>query len=299
MAGYRLRDVCRKGAEPLMRWLIPAARLSGTVTYGEIAARLEKELGIRRIFPTHIGAVAGTLADILLKGDPDLPLINVLVVNQKGLPGSGINGYLRDRYGKFTKTDRPAICARAARDVYRYKAWDQVYRDAFGKDAPDDNTVALAGTERDGKSPDGRRGGGPESPEHKRLKQYVCDHPAVLGLKLLSPSAETEFALLSGDEVDVCVVDERRTVLVEVKSRRSNYCDLRRGIYQCVKYRAVMRAQHDGIPSPVHVVLVTEAPLPTDLVALAKRLDVELKQVTVRGTRAGQAARDHVTAGTP
>jgi hypothetical protein len=58
MAVYSLRAFCRKGAEPLMQCLIPAARLSGTVIHGQIATPLEKEQGIRRIFPTHIGLLA-------------------------------------------------------------------------------------------------------------------------------------------------------------------------------------------------------------------------------------------------
>ena len=36
---------------------------------------------------------------------------------------------------------------------------------------------------------------------------------------------------------------------IEVKSRDSNWNDLRRGIYQCIKYRAVLHAQERGSSS--------------------------------------------------
>ena len=35
----------------------------------------------------------------------------------------------------------------------------------------------------------------------------------------------------------------REIITIEVKSRDSNWADLRRGVYQCVQYRAVMEAQ--------------------------------------------------------
>ena len=53
----------------------------------------------------------------------------------------------------------------------------------------------------------------------------------------------TEHELLSGDRVDVVCFTESELVAVEVKSRDSNWQDLRRGVYQCVKYRAVLCAQ--------------------------------------------------------
>jgi hypothetical protein len=51
MAGYSLRGLCRKGAEPLMRWLMPAVRLSETVTYSQIAGAAEEEVGHPKDIP--------------------------------------------------------------------------------------------------------------------------------------------------------------------------------------------------------------------------------------------------------
>ena len=56
---------------------------------------------------------------------------------------------------------------------------------------------------------------------------------------------------------------------IEVKSRDSNWHDLRRGIFQCIKYRAVLQAQERTVTS-VDVLLVSERGLPADLTRLAK-----------------------------
>ena len=64
--------------------------------------------------------------------------------------------------------------------------------------------------------------------------------------------------LLSGDRVDVVSIMEDRTVAIEVKSKDSDWFDLRRGVYQCVKYRAVMKAQDIRRNANVESWLVTE-----------------------------------------
>ncbi len=281
MSTYTLDQLRRDGTESLMQWLLPLARHLGTLTYGEVASRLEKKLGIPFVFPTHIGSVAGNLADTLLEYDEDIPLLNVLVVATDGFPGKGIDGYFKDRYGKFTPKQRPKICAKAAQEVYRFHDWDDVYREIFRKKPPKDDAIELSGAEADGKSPDGRHAGEPESPAHKRLKHYVHDHPSAIGLSKNFDLSDTEFSLLSGDEVDVCFIGRASIALVEVKSRRSNFSDLRRGIYQCVKYRAVMDAQRDQLAVPIRAILVTEDELPGELLALARRLRVRVKNVRV------------------
>ncbi len=103
------------------------------------------------------------------------------------------------------------------------------------------------------------------------------DNPEEVEKRLAGARAETEVELLSGDRVDVVIYGERATVAVEVKSGDSNRADLERGVYQCVKYEAVLRAQEDRLL--VRAWLVTEPELPGDLRALAKRLGVKHKIV--------------------
>lgn len=125
--------------------------------------------------------------------------------------------------------------------------------------------------------------GAGESEEHRRLKHYVADNYSRLGLKG-KHEARVEELLLSGDEIDVLLesTTEQSLFGVEVKSRISDDADLIRGIFQCVKYRAVLTATEDyeaarrttWSPRMVSIIFVTERRLPPSIESLAKRLGV-------------------------
>ncbi len=66
------------------------------VTYGETAEMLERELGTTKIFPMHIGGVAGTMMDKIRSVAEDAPPINALVTSTSGIPGDGFAGYHDD-----------------------------------------------------------------------------------------------------------------------------------------------------------------------------------------------------------
>ena len=90
--------------------------------------------------------------------------------------------------------------------------------------------------------PTDHRGGTAESEAHRRLKDYIARHPEVIKLgKSLAPG-ETEVVLPSGDTVDVLFQNTKLRIIVEVKSHISNEADLKRGLFQCVKYRAILKA---------------------------------------------------------
>ena len=116
-------------------------------------------------------------------------------------------------------------------------------------------------------------------PNHRALRLWVQNHPEHIAEGLCDVAAETEVELLSADRVDVVYRSPREIVTIEVKSRDSSWPDLRRGVYQCIKYRAVMEAQEEGSGRAVRSLLVTESPLPADLKQTAKRLDVTHLQV--------------------
>ena len=75
----------------------------------------------------------------------------------------------------------------------------------------------------------------------------------------------TEVVLDSADRVDVVYYGPDSTVAIEVKSSDSDDTDLRRGIFQCIKYRAVMEAMDIRQDAQVDTVLVTQRSLPSDL----------------------------------
>ena len=68
---------------------------------------------------------------------------------------------------------------------------------------------------------------------------------------------------------------------IEVKSCRSNDEDFKRGIYQCVKYREVKRAEHLPYEIDVESILMTERELNSELKERAKLLGIKLKCVSV------------------
>jgi hypothetical protein len=124
---------------------------------------------------------------------------------------------------------------------------------------------------------------GKQSQEHWRLKHYVAGHYSPLGLRG-NHIATVERGLLSGDEVDVLLENssDSKLIGVEGKSRISFEADLIRGVFQGVKYRAILVASEDyevsrastWVARAVDVVLVTQLPLPSSVAALAKRFGI-------------------------
>lgn len=74
---------------------------------------------------------------------------------------------------------------------------------------------------------------------------------------------------------------------VEVKSIRSSDDDLRRGIYQCVKYREVKRAETYPYEADIEAILVTERKLPSELQERARQLGIKTKCVAVNARDSG------------
>ena len=74
----------------------------------------------------------------------------------------------------------------------------------------------------------------------------------------------------------------------EVKSSLSNAADIVRGLFQCVKYRAVMAAAQaaEGLAREARAVLVLEGNLGQELVPLRNILGVEVfEKVSQKTTR--------------
>ncbi len=135
--------------------------------------------------------------------------------------------------------------------------------------------VALPGIEiDDGGSPSGYSSVA-ESDEHRALRLWAqANRRPFTGEN--GAAGETEWPLPSGDRVDAVHDTPDGLWLIEAKSRRSGDLDLERGIYQCIKYRAVTKAVHEnnGDARPIHAVLLTERDLPSRLAELAAHNDI-------------------------
>lgn len=149
MPNYTLEQLRSDGLPFVLRYLLPVVAANTTITYGRIADLLEQDLKLGGpIFSTQIGGVVGTLMDRLHEVDAEIPLINVLVVNQgTGSPGIGVDGYLRDWFDvaadPLPSSLKSRLVARAAREVYAFPDWARVYSEAFGGPVPRIDTAAL------------------------------------------------------------------------------------------------------------------------------------------------------------
>jgi hypothetical protein len=125
------------------------------------------------------------------------------------------------------------------------------------------------------------RGAGGESPAHQQLKEFVKQHPELVGVD--GPAeAFTEYALPSLDTLDVLFKTPKCWTAVEVKSSVSDGVpsDYQRGLYQIVKYTALLQAMRTepqyAVPPEIRVVLVLENTLPAHLHPLRDKLQVQV-----------------------
>lgn len=272
---------------PILVWCAQHRR---TITY----KHLDQEIVWRGLgHSAHAalyGRVAGTLGDALKETEGELglelPPINVLVVNKNTRrPGDGCDGYL-NRYTKgkpfrsLTLEKQAAVVAYATEDIFNCRNWNALMRhygmlpltDPVLPEAPGLNLKSidppLHGFSNEG-----------ESEDHKALKEYVLSNPSlVIEGATRGWVGKPEEKFPSGDCVDVVFRKGSSILAVEVKSHISADADLSRGIFQCVKYRAVALAwQRSRLEIPdARSVLVIQRELPSDLVELANRLSIEV-----------------------
>lgn len=220
--------------------LVRLARSRRVITYGNLA----KAMGIPRARNMNyvLGSIGTTLTEVSAQLGERIPPLQSIVVNSgTGLPGHGFDQFLLEWFdvGAVTKELRPVFLRGLHKKVFGYRGWGRVLKRLdleIGDAAPIDD-IDLGPVKRIS-----GRGGG-ESPEHKALKLYLADRPRLFGLPERTTLAETEHVLPSGDKIDILFTTGRKRVAVEAKSLRSAEDDLLRGVFQCIKYEAVMRAE--------------------------------------------------------
>ena len=223
-----------------------------------------------------MGVPAGESMNRILAVKSDCPPLNILLVRQGDLmPGKGAGPFMADYRGderlrapefRETNTDEWRLaCEDLATDVYAFEGWDEAYRRAFRERLP---APALPkGREKDGIS---RRRKG-EGPRHKALRLWVRDNPGAIRRDYAAFETQSEFLLDSADRVDVVYRGPDSTVAIEVKSSDSDDADLRRGVFQCIKYRAVMDAMDIRSDPRIIAILVTQTPIPGELKGLIRQ----------------------------
>jgi len=286
MSTYTVEQLSMEGPQFAMAMLLECIKKGEPfVTYGDIRTELEFQLKIDRIFPVQIGHVAGTLMNQILEIDPKAPLINVLITRPNGIPSIGVADYVARRYknnklrdwNNVTRQKKIEIVERERKLIFNYPRWEEINKQLYGTGVKK-KLRAKSGTEHDYS---GHHGGTGESKEHKKLKEWVAKNPKGIGLRKSFGKGAVESSLLSGDVVDVMFSDGDSFRMVEVKSCRSNDEDLRRGIYQCIKYREVKKAEHLPYGIDVQSILVTERELNPELKERAKLLGIKHKCFSV------------------
>lgn len=249
------------------------------ITYRRLAELLGRRTKHGNPWARGLGFVLGrvtALIDGVRSRLPEPPpfLTSIVVLSSgpnQGLPDKGVSA-VWSGYETMSRDEKQAKLAVEFQRVLSYGSrWNEVLR--------------LAGLPMieppfgsDGKSNRGGWGGG-ESEAHFALKHYVRDHPELVGARA-DWDAKVEYPLRSSDELDVMFMSERVWIGVEVKSRISdgNLADYERGIYQVVKYRALLEAQA-LVDTPksqpaIRVVLLLERELPAVYRTLAAQLGV-------------------------
>ena len=105
------------------------------------------------------------------------------------------------------------------------------------------------------------------------LKEHVARNPTEIGLQP-TKQGEQEYPFVSGDKCDVVFdLDQNGYAVVEIKNGERG--ELVRGIYQAIKYRALMVAEKGhGENYPVSAYLVAYD-IPNDIAALARRFGIQ------------------------
>jgi hypothetical protein len=245
-----------------------------TLTYGDLAEMIGWFDKNGKPHARGIGKVLHRIMDLIdtvrSAWQEQLPFLTTVVVaaigENKGLPEAGIES----RWPGYQALNRPDKQARVLAEYVRIMQfgarWGAVLTQ-LGLTAAEPLT--------------NRSGAGGESDAHRALKQYVLNHPAEFGAQSCEFS-QAEYALRSGDSIDVFFCSPQQWIGVEVKSLVSDRMieDYQRGIYQVVKYRAVLEAQagvdHPHKPPSIRVLLVLEGRLPTIYRDLARHLGVDV-----------------------
>jgi hypothetical protein len=233
------------------------------------------------VFAAAYGHAAGRIGDAMVETSAlwklDIPPLNSIIVNRRtGVPGDGCDWYLK----KFLRVrralsdaDRANLAKATHEKVHNFRHWDRLLRE-YGMTVvgpgPTPKVRRRTKLHHSGWSNEG------ESQAHKRLADLIAKEPALLGLKRKLPKGIRECYLASADRPDVVFRLRHETLAVEVKSYLSNDADLERGVFQCVKYRAVLKAEQTALGQVPNswAVLVTGRPIPDSVREFARLLDV-------------------------
>ncbi len=227
----RSRELVRLIIPILIRWAKSGKTDS---TYGDLihAIGMQKFSGIGKL----LKKVHYVVDELHAQSGVKIPTLNTLVKNQTTkLPSEGFE-LVYPSYNDLNEDEKKVFIEGLDSKAIKFKRWDWVL-DQLGLEP-----VKLITEEELQSKTSKMEGSCGEGKDHKQLKQYILEHPESIGLKDVVYKTD-EFVLPSGDRIDVYFIRKNGDrVAVEVKPKSSPDEDMMRGIFQCVKYKAVMEA---------------------------------------------------------
>ena len=192
---------------------------------GHSTPRIGKQLGI----------IASIFHDLEIAANKEVPLLNALVINQNSKRPSDGLGDVIDGYDEWDEKRKINEAKKRNNKAYAYKDWPWVLK-ALG-------LMPYNGSSEESIRKGSFKKGDSEGPYHKALKEYILEHPKKFSVTDVK-AKENEHILLSGDRLDAYfLLKNGKQIAIEVKSRISDDADILRGIYQCVKYKAILSAE--------------------------------------------------------
>ena len=262
-------------ARQVLAILIRQADAKKPVCYSDLA----QEAGIpnARNLNYPLGEIGRAMEQLSKRFKHNVPQIESLVINrQTRLPGPGFDGFLASKgYEDLDVVEKRRFLNAYWADIYAYPWWDDVLTACGMQRTQADVDRVLNKASR-------RRGG--EGPDHAELKQAIRSAPELVGLSTQLEVGSPEYKLPSGDSVDVLFTTTDCWFVVEVKPAQADDADIARGLFQCVKYKAVLVAlmAFQQQPVKIDVRLALGGALPPKLISMRNSLGIRVvEQVQV------------------
>lgn len=200
---------------------------------------LSENVGLKT---NQIGHFLGSIQDVMVKLGKDhgtvIPTLNALVASKSNdLPSDSFD-YCVPNYSSLSIESKKGETRKLNEDAHNYD-WEWVLKELDLEPAPifsQKEQVSIINTKK-------VIGHGGEGEEHKRIKEYIKNNPKSVGITQKVIFANNEQVLSSNDELDVYfILKDNTRFAVEVKPSSAPESDILRGIFQCVKYKAVLEA---------------------------------------------------------
>jgi hypothetical protein len=268
-------------APKVLALLLGAARAGRTLTYSQLDAALHEQHGEdehrrKTVYSHPLERIGQALEALAREWRTAIPPLTALVVTKddRRLPGEGADGFINH----YLRASGSALLAPATRGeqieavhqaIWAYPDWDKVGRALQVLPQEMDSDPAAPATSHPAAT-------GEESPAHQRLKRWAASHPGAFAALGQYRRGWVEYPLASGDRLDVFLASDQACLAIEVKTSQAPEEELKRGLYQCVKYRATLEAMYRVRQQEmtVQAVLFTPQTLPPELRRMAAMLDV-------------------------